>query len=73
MSAAVFLWQDFHDRYLIADVLGVTVGAGFDVTVMANDETTWARLGRDDRDKFQRRFDPAARPQDLKGQFVIGA
>jgi hypothetical protein len=72
LSAEVFLWQDFHDRYLITDVLGVTVGAGFDVSRAPNDETTWARLGTSDREKFQRRFDPASRSSDLKGRFAIG-
>lgn len=72
LSAEVFLWQDFHDRYLITDVVGVTVGAGFDVTQVVDDKTTWARLGKSDRDDFQRRYDPASRPLDLKQRFRIG-
>lgn len=72
LSAEVFLWQDFHDRYLITDIIGASVAAGFDVTRKPNDMTTWARLGRSDRDNLQRQFDPAARPNDLKAHFWIG-
>lgn len=72
ISAEVFLWKDFHDRYLITDIIGLTVGAGFDITTAPNDMTTWARLGQRDRDDIQRRFDPASRANDLKVQFTIG-
>lgn len=70
LTAEVFLWEDFHDRYLITDIIGISVPAGFDVTGMTNDLTTWGRLGREDRDKFQRLFDPASRPpESLKWHF----
>lgn len=71
LAAEVFLWDDFHDRYLIADVVGVSVPAGFDVTTKADDGSTWGRLGREDKDKIQRLFDPAARPGSLKWRFSI--
>ncbi len=71
LAADVFLWDDFHERYLIADVVGVSVPAGFDVTAKADDWSTWGRLGREDKDKIQRLFDPAARPGSLKGRFAI--
>lgn len=61
LTAEVFFWDDFHERYLIADVIGVSVPAGFDVTGKPNDCSTWGRLGRDDKDMIQRLFDPAAR------------
>lgn len=72
LSAEVFLWEDFHDRYLITDIVGITVGAGFDVTARAQDMTIWARLGRHERDEVQRRYDPAASGGRLKGRFSIG-
>jgi hypothetical protein len=72
LSAEVFLWQDFHDRYLITDIIGVAVGAGFDTTAAPNAYTTWARLSRQDREEWQRKFDPATRAIDLKGRFQIG-
>lgn len=72
LTAEVFLWQDFHARYLIADLIGVVAKAGFDVT-NAPELTTWARLGRNDRDGIQRQFAPETRPSDLKFRFRIGA
>lgn len=71
LSVDVFFWDDFHDRYLITDVIGMTVPAGFDITGRLDDLTTWSRLGREDKDSFQRRFDPAARPDCLKSRFTI--
>lgn len=72
ITAEVFFWQDFHERYLIADVIGISVPAGFDVTGKQDDWSTWGRLGRDDKDKIQRLFDPAARQASLKWRFIIG-
>jgi hypothetical protein len=72
LSAEVYLWEDFHERYLIADVVGATIPAGFDVTGDPNEWSTWGRLGRDDKDKIQRIFDPAARSNALKIRFRIG-
>lgn len=70
LAADVFFWDDFHDRYLIADVIGISVPAGFDVTGKSNDLSTWGRLGREDKDKIQRIFDPATRKP--KWRFSIG-
>jgi hypothetical protein len=64
--------DDFHERYLIADIVGIMAPGGFDVTGNPNDWSTWARLGRDDKDKIQRLFDPAARPDKLKWRFMVG-
>lgn len=72
LTAEVFFWDDFHERYLIADVIGISVPAGFDVTGKMDDPSTWGRLGRDDKDKIQRLFDPAARAGSLKWRFTIG-
>jgi len=73
ITAEVFGWDDFHERYLIADVIGISVPAGFDVTGKQDDWSTWGRLGRDDKDKIQRLFDPAARQGSLKWRFTIGS
>jgi hypothetical protein len=72
INIEVFLWDDFHERYLIADIVGIMAPGGFDVTGNPNDWSTWGRLGRDDKDKIQRLFDPAARPDKLKWSFVMG-
>lgn len=73
LSAEVFGWEDFHIRLLIADVIGVNLEWGFDVTTRANEMTVWTRLGRNDKDYWQRRFDPAAAAGSLKWRFGIGA
>jgi len=73
LMAEVFLWDDFHERYLITDIVGISVPAGFDVTSKQDDWSTWGRLGREDRDKIQRLYDPAARPKCPKWRFQIGA
>lgn len=70
LSAEVFFWDDFHDRYLITDILGVIVPAGFDVTRKQDDPSTWGRMGREDRDKIQKIFDPAVRKSIVR--FTIG-
>lgn len=70
LTAEVFFWDDFHDRYLIADVIGISAPAGFDVTAKMNDLSTWGRLGREDKDTVQRLFDPAARKP--RSSFSIG-
>lgn len=58
----VFLWDDIHDRYLITDLIGISLPYGFGTTRKPNEHTTWSRLGRDERDAVQRDFDPARRP-----------
>jgi hypothetical protein len=70
LTAEVFCWDDFHERYLVSDVVGISVPAGFDVTPKPNDLSTWGRLGRDGKDKIQRLYDPAARQP--KWRFTIG-
>lgn len=57
----VFLWDDIHDRFLISDLIGISMPHGFATTRAADSMTPWTRLGRADRDAVQRRFDPASR------------
>jgi hypothetical protein len=72
VKIGVFLWDDFHDRYLISNLIGVLMPNGFDTTTDPNALTTWARMGRDDRDEVQREFDPASGRHKLHHQFVVG-
>lgn len=58
LGATVFIWNDFHDRYLISNLIGLSLPNGFDTGCGA---TTWARLGRNERDDVQREFDRASR------------
>ena len=73
LQAEVFIWRDFHDRYVISDLAGIGLLNGLDVSMAPDDFTTWHRLGRDDRDDIQREFNPAARPDDLVERFPIPA
>lgn len=61
ISVEVFLWDDIHDRYLITDLIGICLPYGFGTTKAPSAQTTWTRLGREDRDSVQRDFDPAYR------------
>lgn len=60
LIANIFIWDDFHDRYLISDLVGINIPYGFDTTKAPDAVTTWSRLGRVDRDDIQREFDPAS-------------
>jgi hypothetical protein len=66
----VFIWDDIHDRCIITDLMGVLMGNGLD-TRASGEPTTWARLGRKERDDIQRRYDPAFRPRNLKYRFSV--
>jgi hypothetical protein len=57
----VFLWDEIHDRFLISDLIGISLPHGFTTTRAPNASTTWTRLGRDDRDAVQRDFDASYR------------
>jgi hypothetical protein len=71
LSFDVFLWDDFHDRFLISDLVGISVPHGFDTTTAPSAVTTWTRLGRNDRDDVQREFDPASSRHTLSRRFVV--
>ena len=71
ISIEVFIWDDFHDRYLITDIIGVLMPNGFDVKNNPGDLTTWTRLGREERDDIQREFDPAANRHGLRHRFKL--
>lgn len=67
----LFVWDDFHDRYLISNLVGISMQNGFDTTKAANSITGWTRLGRDDRDDVQREFDPGSKRHVLKRRFKL--
>lgn len=72
LRVKVFIWDDFHDRSLISDLIGISLPNGFDTTADPNSVTSWTRLGRDDRDDIQREFDPTSRRHALRTpMFVI--
>jgi hypothetical protein len=67
----VFFWDDFHDRFLISNLVGISLSNGFDTTSNPNEVATWSRLGRTERDDIQREFDPASGRHALLGRFRI--
>lgn len=71
LRVEVFVWDDFHDRYLISNLIGVSVPNGFDTTTNPNSITRWTRLGRSDRDDVQLEFDPASGRHALRQRFLI--
>ncbi len=71
LSVEVFVWDDFHDRYLISDLIGISIPYGFDTTTDPTDITTWTRLGRQERDDIQKEFHPASNRHALRHQFRV--
>jgi hypothetical protein len=71
LEVEVFIWDDFHDRYVITDLIGIGLQNGLDTTADANAVTTWNRLGRPERDDIQREFDPASNRHSLRGRFKV--
>ena len=70
LQAKVFVWDDFHDRYLISNLIGILLPNGFD-TSCGKDLTTWTRIGPRERDDVQREFDPASGHHHLHRRFRI--
>lgn len=58
LTATVYIWNDFHDRYLISNLVGVVLSNGYNTTTKPNVTTTWARLGRSHRDNIEAEFNP---------------
>lgn len=71
LQIEVFLWDDFHDRYLISNIIGIALQNGFDTTDAPDTVTRWARLSRDDRDDVRREFQRSSRLHKPQGDFKI--
>ena len=55
LTAQVFFWTDFHDRYLITDLIGISLNNGFNTD---NTLTTWTKLSKSDRNNINNEFKP---------------
>jgi len=53
----IFVWDEFHDRYLISNLMGISIPFGFD-TSNKQDETRWALLTPEDTDDIRTEFSP---------------
>ena len=69
LRAKVLVWDDFHDRYLLSNLIGISLSNGLDTR--ANQSTTWHRLGRRLRDDIRREFHPATGSHKLQASFTI--
>ena len=73
LNAAVYVWSgNFHDRYLITDLVGISLPNGFDIATKNAKETNWARLGRNDREKTEMDFDLNGQRFGEANKFIIG-
>lgn len=70
VTIEVFVWGDFHDRYLITNHVGINLPNGFDIDALGT-TTTWSKIGRNTLDKIAREFDPASSPHTLCHRFVV--
>ena len=69
LKASVYLWPYLHDRYLITNLVGISLPHGFYTTGDINQpKTTWSRLSREDRDDVQSEFDPSK----AADHFILG-
>ena len=73
IEASVYSWPiNFHDRYLITDLVGLQLPYGFDIATNNVKETTWGRLGRRDREAIELRFAPNVGRYGIPKSFTIG-
>lgn len=71
LKIEVFIWDDFHDRYLITDIVGISLPNGFDTSERNNDLTTWCRLGRKELEDIQKEFAQNSTRHACRDNFVI--
>lgn len=72
LRAEIFVWEAFHDRFLITDTIGINLNSGFDVWPKAAGETLWHRLDRTKRDQVQREFSANSLQHRLCHSFILG-
>lgn len=71
LRVEVFIWGDYHDRFLISNLIGISLPNGFDVDLGNPESTRWTRLDRDHRDNVQREFDRASGSHVLQHHFIL--
>lgn len=71
LRVEVFLWEDFHDRYLISpNLIGILIPNGFD-TEPRPSITRWARLDPEHRESVENEFNPDLRKSQFRYRFTI--
>lgn len=72
-KAEVFLWEDLHDRFLVSDMVAISIPYGFDTSEESQVCTSWSRLGRADQERLEREYDANGGLHGLVGRFEIGS
>ena len=72
IKVEVFLWDDFHDRFVASDLLSMSWSNGFDVTTDSKARVTVGRLSRADRDDLQLEFAINTNSHQMLRKFTIG-
>lgn len=72
LKANVHVWDDFHDRFLLTNHVGVSMTNGFDTDGDPKASMVWNRMDRSASDDVQREFDPGAGRHKLWFDFSIG-
>lgn len=72
MCADVFIWADTHDRYLVSDIVSVSLPYGFDTGKDTDPPTTWTRIGTHEVERLQMEYEPSCKIHGLVGSFSIG-
>lgn len=68
----VFVWKDFHDRYLISDLIGIVLPHGFYAPGSQDSiGTTWTRLKETDREHIESKFGNKRKDDLFKPPFTI--
>jgi hypothetical protein len=55
LNIEVFIWDEFHDRYVVSNLMGISVPYGFDTT-NKNEATRWSMLSTQDADDVREEF-----------------
>lgn len=72
MDIDIFLWSDFHDRYLLSDLIAISMSNGFDTSNDHQAIATWTRMDyATEKDNIYREFDPKSKRRKLNGKFTV--
>jgi len=55
LNIKVFIWDEFHDRYLVSNLMGISIPYGFDTTKKA-EATRWSMLSPQDANDVREEF-----------------
>jgi len=73
VAVDVFLWDDFHDRFFLTNLIGLSWSNGFDTTIDPSATVTVTKLSRLDLDDVQKEFAENSTRHRLNLKFRIGA